>query len=515
MIAPPSGLIGTRGHRITSDRRWRRRTRPPSAGDQGSTPTPSCCCRVGRAAGRTAERGRRLDDTHPWAIGITRPFNQDGFGSDSRGDVDALLRRRSAAVGLALWEPNATLVRTEDLRRHPIDPRRPRGAWLRARHAEGGRPATVDQPLALVAAPAGAHTFWPESMAQQRGSAADAADAVRSGRGTARQVALGLLVRDCFAWSMLTWLLVLFTAPSRGAPDAHRVTAPTRPSCSPHSCCDGSGCTGPPDDPTSVPRPARHGRRRSGSLAAASAITGRVGEARHAAVRPLLWAGLLSVAVLVTALVDHSPDQPMTAPAVGAALLTLVLLWVVCIQVLVQQGWSAPRSGFRSADRHAWIPATPARSTCRRRAGRRADLSGAPATRPRPATGDGSGQAASDLAIVLDPVGVELDAVLDRHGRHRRVDPPRPPPRPGRTAPGAGRTVGAAPVGGARAARRRDGSRRSRPPSPAGRLAPRTTHPPPGHTPPRHAHRPDVGPAATATAGVSRRSRTLDVVGSA
>ena len=493
---------------ITSDRR---------AGAGGPDPLQRAIERVdtdavlllsGRAA-PLAENCRaaagRLDDTHPWAIGLTRPFNQDGFGSDSRGHVDALLRRRSAAVGLALWEPNATLVRTEE-----IDPRRPRGAWLRDRHAEGGRPATVDQPLALVAAPAGARTFWPESMAQQRGSAADAADAVRSGRGTARRVALGLLVRDCFAWSMLTWLLVLFTGtvsgelPMRTANGAFPALVLAALLLRWVGLYRSAGRT---------PHPFRDLRATvddvPGSLAALpSAITGRVGRGpSRVAVRPLLWAGLLSVAVLVTALVDHSPDQPMTAPAVGAALLTLVLLWVVCIQVLVQRGWE--RTSFRvPLSRPARLDSREARTVDVSPEGLAVELPrvGSGDTPGDPATGDRSGPAPSGLPAIgsTTRVGVELDdgsstdmdaAVMWTHHGHRRdlvglrleLDESSRPQWAGLVLHAAETAAGVQLAA--------EPGRTTR--------SPRTT---------RSTDR-TPGPAATATAGVSGRSRALDVVG--
>jgi len=464
----------------------------------------------------------RLDDTHPWAIGLTRPFNQDGFGSDSRGHVDALLRRRSAAVGLALWEPNATLVRTQDLRRHPIDPHRPRGAWLRARHAEGGRPATVDQPLSLVAAPAGAHTFWPESMAQQRGSAADAADAVRSGRGTARRVALGLLVRDCFAWSMLTWLLVLFTGtvsgelPMRTANGAFPALVLAALLLRWVGLYRSAGRT---------PHPFRDLRATvddvPGSLAALpSAITGRVGRGpSRVAVRPLLWAGLLSVAVLVTALVDHSPDQPMTAPAVGAALLTLVLLWVVCIQVLVQRGWE--RTSFRvPLSRPARLDSRDARTVDVSPEGLAVELTrvGSGDTPGDPATGDGSGQATSGLPAIGSStrVGVELDdgsstdmdatVVWTHHGHRRDLVGLRLELDESSRPQWAGLVLHAAETAaGVQLAAEPGGTTRS----------PRTTHSTARTHSPRTTRSTDrtPGPAATATAGVSGRSRALDVVG--
>ncbi|UDY34685.1 signal peptidase I [Dermatobacter hominis] len=290
----------------------------------------------------------RLDDDHPWAIGRTRPFNPDGFAPDSRGRVDAELRRRASACGLALWEPNATLVRTADLRRDPLPSDRPRGAWLRARQGEGGQGLVLDDDLALVAAPAGARTFWPESLAQQRGASADAAHAVRTSRGVPRLLALLLTARDSFAWSLIAWLAVLFTGTISGELPFRTVRGTVIALLAAVAVLRWAGLY---RSVGQALRPARDLRstvdRMPGSLAALpSVLAGRVLRGpRKVSVRPLLWAGLLSAAVLATALVDHPPDRQMTAPAVGAALLTLVLLWVVCIQVLVQRGWE--RTSFR------------------------------------------------------------------------------------------------------------------------------------------------------------------------
>lgn len=289
-----------------------------------------------------------LDDDHPWAVGRTRPFNQDRFTPDSGGRISAELRRRATASGLALWEPNATLVRTDALRRDGLPERRPRGAWLRARSNEGATPVIVDDVVALVASPASAATFWPDSFAQQRGAAADAAAAVRTEHGVDRLLALLLVARESFAWSLVTWLVVLFSGtvsgelPLRtvhGAVPAllaavlglrwyglHRsLGVPLRPLTDLRSTVD----------------------RIPGSIAALpSVLVARVRPApRRVSVRPLLWAAVLSAAVLGTALVDHAPDAQMTVPAVFAALLTLVVLWALCIQVLAQRGWE--RTTFR------------------------------------------------------------------------------------------------------------------------------------------------------------------------
>lgn len=289
-----------------------------------------------------------LDDDHPWAVGRTRLFNADGFAPDSRDRVDTELRRRASSVDLALWEPNATLVRTADLRNDPMTSRCPRGSWLRRRQASGSRALVCDDAFAFVASPAGPRTFWPESIAQSRGAAADASAGARSSHGLARCAALALTVRSCSAWSLVTWLMVLFTGTMSGE-------LPFRTAHGALIALIGGALAlrwaGLMLSVGGTPRPMRDLRsavdRIPGSLGALrSAFTARVRPTpRRVSVRPLLWAGLLSAAVLATALVDHSPDTQMTPPAVAAALCTLVLLWLICIQVLVQRGWE--RTAFR------------------------------------------------------------------------------------------------------------------------------------------------------------------------
>lgn len=290
----------------------------------------------------------RLDERHPWAVGRSRPFNPEAIELDGHGRIGAELRHRVTTQDPALWEPNATLLRTAELRRHRLPARQARGSWLRARRQDGGSALVVDDVLSLVATPASATTSGPDAFAQQRGAAADAAGAFRTAHGTARLRALLMVARESFAWSLPTWLLVLFIGTVTGelpfrtahgaVPALYAVVLvlrwygirrslgiPLRPMVDLRSTIE----------------------RVPGSLAALpSALTGRViAGRRRVSVRPLLWAAVLTVAVLVTALVDHGPDARMTVPAATAALLTLVASWALCIQVLAERGWE--RTTFR------------------------------------------------------------------------------------------------------------------------------------------------------------------------
>lgn len=206
----------------------------------------------------------------------------------------------------------------------------------------------LDDAFSYVATPAGSRTFWPESMAQLRGAAADASAGARGTHGLARIAAIALTVRACSAWSLFTWLIVLFTGTVSGE-------LPFRTAHGALIALIGGALVlrwvGLLLSVGRTPRPMRDLRsavdRIPGSLGALpSALSARVRQGpKRVSVRPLLWAGLLSVAVLATALIDHSPDTQMTAPAVAAALFTLVVLWLICIQVLVQRGWE--RTAFR------------------------------------------------------------------------------------------------------------------------------------------------------------------------
>ncbi|MBS1837735.1 MAG: signal peptidase I [Actinobacteria bacterium] len=291
---------------------------------------------------------RHLDRNHPWVVGRTRPFNRDNFAADTGGRVSAGLRARASASGLALWEPNATLVRTEALRDNGFPSRRPRGTWLRARLADGAAPVVVDDVVALVAVPASARTFWPDSFAQQRGAAADAAAAARTEHGIARLLAALVVARESFAWVLPIWLAVLLIGTVSGELPfrmAHGVAPAWLAGVLTLRWFGLRRSLGMRLRPSSDLRSSID--RIPGSIAALpSAITARVRPGpRRVSVRPLLWAAVLTVTVLATSLIDHPPDARMTVPAVLAALLTLVVLWGLCIQVLAQRGWE--RTTFR------------------------------------------------------------------------------------------------------------------------------------------------------------------------
>ncbi len=129
------------------------------------------------------EAAALLDEHVGWVTGSSHPFNRDRYASDRREVVGTALRRRAVGTGVALWENDATLVRTDLLAEHAIRPGRPWGAWLRERSADGLRGAQVDESLSLRSAPVAAGAFWPDALARQRVAALDVAGATTTGHG--------------------------------------------------------------------------------------------------------------------------------------------------------------------------------------------------------------------------------------------------------------------------------------------------------------------------------------------
>ena len=138
-----------------------------------------------------------------WAIGTVRPLAVDSYVPECREELGAWLRASARASGLVLWERDATIVRTDMLRRHPLEPDQPLGIWLRAQNS-GGIEAGV---VAMRFAPAGAAAFWPDTVGRQGALAADLGGVVRRGTARTRILALALLVREVYAYPLGIWLL--------------------------------------------------------------------------------------------------------------------------------------------------------------------------------------------------------------------------------------------------------------------------------------------------------------------
>lgn len=282
-----------------------------------------------------------------WVVGRARSFNGDGYVADSREPVTAGMRAAARAGGLVVWEPDATLVRTDLLRRHPVDPRRPLGRWLRSRADEGERGAAVDDVLARRAAPVDAAAYWPDAASRQWARVADLAAAACRGRARTRMLALGLLAHELFAYPVLVWM----AAPLLVGPAA----------ASPYSLGVGKSLalvTALAALRWLAVRRALHLRPRPvtdivsalnqlpGSLAAiGAAVTRRLPRAHLGfPSRPLVWAALvLTIGTGERIIAGSTAGDPAAAMAVP--LITLVVLWVFSMGALAQRDWT--RSTYR------------------------------------------------------------------------------------------------------------------------------------------------------------------------
>lgn len=295
-----------------------------------------------------AEAARALSAGAAWVTGAAEPLNRDRFGPTRRELLDGRLRRRASAAGLWCWEPDATVVRSSLLERHPLRAGRPLGSWLRARAAEGGIGATVDATIARRAAPVAAEGYWPETTARQRAGAADLSDAaVAGGHGwRARCIAVGLLVRALSGWSVVLWLaaLVLLAAgsPFRGGElplGALVAVAVLLRWLAPHLAAGTR--------PAPIADVVAGLYALPGSIAAtASALTRRVRPARRRVpTRPLVWLALLATGAAATVVLTARPGDGAARVAAGIAAVLLVLLWVFTVRSLVERSWR--RVGFR------------------------------------------------------------------------------------------------------------------------------------------------------------------------
>jgi signal peptidase I len=286
---------------------------------------------------------RRLGDGVGWVVGRVTTFNRDGYAPDGREVLGRRLRAAARSAGLVTWEPDATVVRTDLLRREPIAAGRPWGAWLRARARQGLAGAVDDGVLARRAAPVGADTFWPATIPRQRAAAADLADATTSGPVRARVLAAGLLLRELHGVPVVVWSTSpLLVSASGGFPfrggigvvlGVQCVLAGARWAClrvrhrvALHPVADVAAAVY--DLPGSL-------------LALQGAVTRRV-PTRHRRVpdRPLVWAALLLLPVTAIPLIDQAGATGATAGA-GAvlALVNLLLLWMFAIRAIAQWRW--------------------------------------------------------------------------------------------------------------------------------------------------------------------------------
>lgn len=315
----------------------------------GSTDTAAVLIVSARAVpnGEACSRAAALLDVATgWVQGTSRPFNRDRYASDQREHLDAVLRHRAGLHGVDLWENDATLVRTDLLVAHQIEPGRVWGEWLRDRRAEGLRGCQTDESLSVRAAPVAADGYWPDALARQRGGAVDAAGAAMRGPLHARSLAVLLLARELYAYPLMVWLMLpALMGPTAvfGSATFAFAVAVILTAClrwwSLRAMC-GVRPSARADALAAV-------YHAPGSLAAlGSVVRGRITPLRkRGSNRPLVWAALALTAVAALGLIRNDPGRSASRLAVGLSLVMLAALWAFTVRSLVERNWS--RTSYR------------------------------------------------------------------------------------------------------------------------------------------------------------------------
>jgi signal peptidase I len=306
----------------------------------------------------------RLTDDVGWVTGTAPTFNTDRYAPRHRELLSMRVRSAARRLGLVTWEPDATLVRTDLLREHPLDPAKPFGHWLRARRDEGYRGLLTREPFAIQAAPADAPVFWPARTIRQRGVVADLADVMTSGPTRGRLVAAGALMRELFAYPLLLWLVAIVLIgrsgefPLRTPPvlffTAQLALGGARWAAS--RMAYGIGL-----HPVEEARATAYDLPGS-LLALPSALTRRVRRARFTLPdQPLLWAAVALTFLSTAPLIDRRAETNSTiGVAVGLTLMTLVASWIFAMRAFGARGWD--RVSYRLIlDRPANVNGAPAR----------------------------------------------------------------------------------------------------------------------------------------------------------
>ncbi len=287
-----------------------------------------------------------LDDETGWVLGTSRPFNRDRYASDHRELLDSVLRRRAGGHGVDLWENDATLVRTDLLASHQIEPGRVWGEWLRDRRAEGFHGRQVDESLSVRAAPVAADGYWPDALARQRGAAVDAVGAASRGPLRSRSLAMLLLARELYAYPLMVWLLLpalMGPTPVFGqATFAFAMAVIATVGLRWWSL--RAMCGVRPSARADVLAAVYHA---PGSLAALGAVARRrITPLRtRGSSRPLVWAALALTAVAALGLIRNEPGRSASRLAAGLSLVMLAALWAFTVRSLVERNWS--RTSYR------------------------------------------------------------------------------------------------------------------------------------------------------------------------
>jgi signal peptidase I len=289
-----------------------------------------------------------LEGRCAWAIGQTRSLTNDGYASERREHVMSRLRTRARAAKLDLWEADATIIRTDVVRAQPFVAGRPFGRWLRAARQAGHRGVEVPVTVAVRAPAADARSFWPATVARQRGSVADLADATTTGSLRTRLLAIALLLRELYAFPLLLWLLAPAIVgatgnfPLRLAPlpflGASALLALARwmsigliVDLRPRVASDALSLA------YSAP----------GSLLAGFAASSRRVRPMRRALpdRPLVWGALVLTVAAALPLAGSNQNTARFSLILGLG--ELVLIWMFAIQALLQKNWARTATRLR------------------------------------------------------------------------------------------------------------------------------------------------------------------------
>lgn len=282
-----------------------------------------------------------IRDGAGWVIGACRTFNNDGFAPLWREQLRCQVRTSARAAGLRLWEPDATVVKTQLLRDHPLDRDLPWAHSLRSAAGAGQSGIDVRMTLAFTAEPVNSSSYWPMSVLRRRRAVADLADAFRFGGARERCLAGGLLLRELDGyplalWLLSPWLITRTQVPAFHGPPALLLTLWAGPAVLRwfveraihgvpiHPLDDALARAF--DAPTSI-------------MALPSAVTLRaVGTRLHIPRQPLLVAGTAFAAATLVPLFSTGTTVRRHASA-GLALTELALLWLVAMRAVFQWNW--------------------------------------------------------------------------------------------------------------------------------------------------------------------------------
>lgn len=282
-----------------------------------------------------------------WVTGESVAVNDDSYAPMSRWERSRALRQEARAAGADLWEPDATLVRTDLLRGTTIESARPWGSWLRRWRTEGRRGVHTGEVISLRAVPVGASGFWPEASGRQRALVADLSGAVRSGAMRSRFAALALLAWELHGVRLLLWLPAFQAVAAQGGFSRRigAITAVAVPAAlaTLRWWCERRRSGARPRPMDDLLSSIYHAPASVGSVA--SLVSGRLRRSKPVvATRPLVWVALLLTVATGVGLLDR-PAGPILASTAVLTLGMLGALWMLALRALLQRDWE--RVAFR------------------------------------------------------------------------------------------------------------------------------------------------------------------------